>query len=527
MKHKKLIAFISFILFIAASFPLLDKNHAFADTDTVEISGTTVNVRSGPGLSYSVTGDLEQGQTATVVSKQGDWLEVRVDSQEGWIASWLTTADGDLEETTGNTIVSSVNDLNVRSQPDLSAAVLTKMNAGDQAEVVSTAGEWVEINFRNSRGFVSKQYISFAEESEEIVPPVKTESEEDLKEEKKAVISKVSSFEVAVNALNVRSKPDLSSKVQETVQKGQVFPVLSMAGNWVEIELAKDKIGWVYAFHGQLSDQTVETVKSDLNESVVILTDGTNLRTAATTSSEVASRANAGDKLAVLAKQGEWFQVSLPDGKTAFVAEWVVSTEEAFTKKQQSETPVRKKGTLNGLTIVLDPGHGGNDGGTVGVLKTQEKELTLKTAEILSQHLNAAGAEVVMTRQSDTYVDLRTRVSSSHQAGADAFISIHYDATEDSSISGFTSYYQHEYQKELAEYLNAELGKKLTLHDRGVQHGNYLVLRENKQPAVLVELGFLSNFNEERVLTSKQFREQAALGLYTGVINYFDAKLSE
>ncbi|MCH4825659.1 SH3 domain-containing protein [Planococcus halocryophilus] len=520
MKHKGLLAIISFILIIAAIFPLLDKNHVFADTGTVEITGTTVNVRSGPGLSYSVTGDLEQGQTASVVSKQGDWLEVRVDGQEGWIASWLTTTSGDAEKTTGQTAVSSVNGLNVRSQPDLSAAVLTKMNAGDRAEVVSTAGEWIEINFRNSRGFVSKQYISFAEET---VAPIETESTE---EEKKTAISKVSSFEVVVNALNVRSKPDLSSKIQDTVQKGQVFPVLSMAGNWVEIELTKDKIGWVYAFHGQLSDQTVETVQSDINESVVILTDGTNLRTAATTSSEVASRANAGDKLAVLAKQDDWYQVTLPDGKTAFVAEWVVSTEDAFAK-QQSETTVRKKGTLNGLTIVLDPGHGGNDGGTVGVRKTQEKELTLKTAEILSHHLNAAGAEVVMTRQSDTYVDLRTRVSGSHQAGADAFISIHYDATDDSSISGFTSYYQHEYQKELAEYLNSELGKKLTLKDRGVQQGNYLVLRENKQPAVLVELGFLSNFNEERVLTSKQFREQAALGLYTGIINYFDAKLAE
>lgn len=520
MKHKGLLAIISFILIIAAIFPLLDKNHVFADTGTVEITGTTVNVRSGPGLSYSVTGDLEQGQTASVVSKQGDWLEVRVDGQEGWIASWLTTTSGDAEKTTGQTAVSSVNGLNVRSQPDLSAAVLTKMNAGDRAEVVSTAGEWIEINFRNSRGFVSKQYISFAEET---VAPIETESTE---EEKKTAISKVSSFEVVVNALNVRSKPDLSSKIQDTVQKGQVFPVLSMAGNWVEIELTKDKIGWVYAFHGQLSDQTVETVQSDINESVVILTDGTNLRTAATTSSEVASRANAGDKLAVLAKQDDWYQVSLPDGKTAFVAEWVVSTEDAFAK-QQSETTVRKKGTLNGLTIVLDPGHGGNDGGTVGVRKTQEKELTLKTAEILSHHLNAAGAEVVMTRQSDTYVDLRTRVSGSHQAGADAFVSIHYDATDDSSISGFTSYYQHEYQKELAEYLNSELGKKLTLKDRGVQQGNYLVLRENKQPAVLVELGFLSNFNEERVLTSKQFREQAALGLYTGIINYFDAKLAE
>lgn len=523
MKRKGSIAIILSFLIIAGSLPLLDNDHALADTGTVEISGTTVNVRSGPGLSYSVTGDLEQGQTASVISKQGDWLEVRVDGQEGWIASWLTSNTDEEETASGQTGVSSANGLNVRAQADLSAAVLTKMNAGDKAEVISLTGDWVEIDFRNTRGFVSKEYMSLTDEAPQAEQPADAEKPE----EKKNAISKVSSFEIAVSALNVRSKPDLSSKIQQTVNQGQVFPVVSMAGNWVEIQLAEDKNGWVYAFHGQLSDQTAETVANDTKESVTILTDGTNLRTEATTGSEVASRADAGDSLPVIDKQGEWYQVSLPDGQAAFVAEWVVSSEDTVVEKEQTDVPDRKKGTLNGITIVLDPGHGGNDGGTVGVRKTEEKELTLKTAEILSHHLNAAGAEVVMTRQSDTYVDLRKRVAGSHQAGADAFISIHYDSVDDSSVSGFTSYYQHDFQKELAEYLNSGLGDKLTLHDRGVQHGNYLVLRENKQPSVLVELGFLSNFNEERVLTTNQFREQAALGLYTGIINYFDAQLGE
>ncbi|KAA0957819.1 SH3 domain-containing protein [Planococcus kocurii] len=523
MKHKGLIAIILFFLFIASSFPLLDNNHVSADAGTVEITGTMVNVRSGPGLSYSVTGDLEQGQTASVISKQGDWLQVQVDRQEGWIASWLTAASDEDQTATGQTAVSSVNGLNVRAQADLSAAVLTKMDAGDTAEIIGVADDWLEISFRNTRGFVSKQYIVSSDKDTTSEKPADSAESE----QKKEPISKVSSFEIAVNTLNIRSKPDLSSKIQQTGTKGEVFPVISMEGHWVEIELAKGKKGWVYAFHGQLSDQTAETVTSDAKEAVTILTDGTNLRSQASTDSEVVSRADAGNQLAVVDKQEEWYQVLLADGQTAFVAEWVVSTEETFSQKEQVDSPDRRKGTLDGLTIVLDPGHGGNDGGTVGVRKTQEKELTLKTAEILSRHLNAAGAEVVMTRQSDTYVDLRTRVAGSHQAGADAFVSIHYDATDDSSVSGFTSYYQHDFQKELAAYLNEELGKKLTLQDRGVQHGNYLVLRENKQPAVLVELGFLSNFNEERVLTSSQFREQAALGLYTGLINYFDAQLVE
>ncbi|CAM5196165.1 N-acetylmuramoyl-L-alanine amidase OS=Ureibacillus acetophenoni OX=614649 GN=SAMN05877842_102315 PE=4 SV=1 [Ureibacillus acetophenoni] len=104
------------------------------------------------------------------------------------------------------------------------------------------------------------------------------------------------------------------------------------------------------------------------------------------------------------------------------------------------------------------------------------------------------------------YVDLRKRVSIAHQYAADAFISIHYDATEDSTISGFTTYYYHDYQQELAQYVNDGLAKKVTLRDRGAQEGNYLVLRENYQNGILIELGYLSNPTEERVITTEFYR---------------------
>lgn len=145
--------------------------------------------------------------------------------------------------------------------------------------------------------------------------------------------------------------------------------------------------------------------------------------------------------------------------------------------------------------------------------------------ELLTSKLRSAGADVILTRESDIYVDLRKRVSISHQNGADAFISIHYDATEDSSISGFTTYYTNSYQQELAEYVHNGLSEKVTIRDRGVQPGNYLVTRENKQPAILIELGYLSNPSEERIVTTDYYREQATLGIYQGILDYFDAQL--
>ncbi len=127
-----------------------------------------------------------------------------------------------------------------------------------------------------------------------------------------------------------------------------------------------------------------------------------------------------------------------------------------------------------------------------------------------------------MTRESDEYVALRKRVSIGHQYEADAFISLHYDATDNSSISGFTTYYLNGNQKGLAESIHSGLASKIDLKDRGTQQGNYLVLRENRQKAVLIELGFLSNVSEERVITTEKFREQATLGIYQGILDYFE-----
>ena len=190
--------------------------------------------------------------------------------------------------------------------------------------------------------------------------------------------------------------------------------------------------------------------------------------------------------------------------------------------------PVKKNrvaGTLNGLTIVIDPGHGGYDTGTIGVNGTFEKSVTQRTSELLERKLKSAGANVVLTRNMDTFISLQKRVSISHQYDADAFISVHYDASIDSSINGFTTYYTHGYQRELAVAVNNGLDSTISLRNRGAQPANYLVLRENKQNAILLELGFLSNANEESKVNNENFREQATQGIYQGLITFFDNQL--
>ncbi|WP_432358448.1 N-acetylmuramoyl-L-alanine amidase [Sporosarcina sp. UB5] len=486
-----------------------------AKGETIIINTKSLNVRSGPGLTYPVIGSMKKGERAEVLSTSGDWFEIKSSSRTGWIASWLVVSDV-AKGLTEKTVVSKVNALNIRTEPSLSAAVIGQMNAGEAALSTGQRGEWASIVKNGMDGWVHTAYITELQESEN--SQARTENKADSKSPEQ--------FTVSVDALNVRKEPNLSSKKVALIRKGESYNVEEVDGNWVRLSLGKKSDGWVYSFHGTLGAKNiVDSNAVASNKKVTVLTNGTNIRSSATTSSSIVTRANAGEKFTVTGEENDWYTISLPSGETAFIAKWVVSTGDvALTEQHDKEKKTaRVPGTLKGLTIVVDAGHGGNDRGTTGMQGTDEKLLTLMTAELLSAKLKAAGANVVMTRESDTYVSLRKRVAISQQSDADAFVSIHYDANPDTSISGFTTYYTHNNQKSLASAINDGLASTITLRNRGAQPANFLVLRENRQNSILIELGFLSNPSEERILTTEMFREQATHGIYQGLLNHFDA----
>ncbi|MEK3981095.1 SH3 domain-containing protein [Psychrobacillus sp. FSL K6-2836] len=509
--HKMTIIFLCACLLM----PYLQVN---AQENEVTVNVDSLKVRSGPGLTYETIGAVTKNDKLDVIGKENDWLQVNFGSSTGWIASWYTTKES--LELTNKQIVSKVNRLNVRTEPTTSSAVIGQLHEGDSTNAYKSQEDWIEIDFQGRKGWIHQSYITVTEQT----ASKETNTTENV-------------FEVSVDALNVRSKADLTSKKIGLVNKGDQFSVVDSDHNWVQVELENGEKGWLYSFYGTLSTTSESIDAAQNNETITILYNGTNLRKDSTTSSEVVSRADAGTTFPVAEKINDWYKIILDNGQTAYVASWLVSsssttpnvTEESEdnseVEKEDKKDSTRKKGTLKGLTIVIDAGHGGNDRGTTGVLGTDEKDITLKTSELLSSKLQAAGANVILTRESDEYVDLRKRVSIGHQVDADAFISLHYDAIDNSSVRGFTTYYMHGYQKEFAKYVHSGLGNMISLKDRGTQPGDYLVLRENKQKAILIELGYLSNPSEERNVTTQNYREQATHGIYNGIINYFDAQL--
>jgi N-acetylmuramoyl-L-alanine amidase len=173
-----------------------------------------------------------------------------------------------------------------------------------------------------------------------------------------------------------------------------------------------------------------------------------------------------------------------------------------------------------GNTIVLDAGHGGTDPGAQRG-DIQEKEITLAIVEKLRKILRRQGAHVVMTRGDDTFVSLEERVKITNETAPRAFVSVHINSLESNdSISGIETYYLHPPSKALAASIHSALVKKLGAPDRSVRTARFYVVNHTPYPAVLAEVGFISNKEERDKLISFDYQQKVAEALAQGVIVY-------
>lgn len=197
---------------------------------------------------------------------------------------------------------------------------------------------------------------------------------------------------------------------------------------------------------------------------------------------------------------------------------------------------------IEGKRIAIDPGHGGHDPGAVGrVLKLEEKNITLAIALELRDLLTQAGAEVFMTRETDTLVDTTVKIGQHirndlwmrrdivNEWEPDFFISIHNNSWSDSVTGGIETYYNRHslnyiHSRVAAQKIQARLVDELGRRDRGVKYkqSSDAVLQVDF-PAVLAEILFISSIVEERILAEPNFPERAARALFLGIEDYFNS----
>jgi N-acetylmuramoyl-L-alanine amidase len=170
--------------------------------------------------------------------------------------------------------------------------------------------------------------------------------------------------------------------------------------------------------------------------------------------------------------------------------------------------------------IVVDAGHGGHDPGAMRG-DVQEKELTLGIALKLKKALEAKGARVVMTRSDDTFVSLEERVKITNSVQPDVFISVHINSLESTSnIYGVETYFQNGKSKTLADKVHGSLVANLAVPDRFVRKARFYVINHTPVPAILAEVGYITNKNERTRLISSDYQGKVAGALARGVMLY-------
>ena len=209
-------------------------------------------------------------------------------------------------------------------------------------------------------------------------------------------------------------------------------------------------------------------------------------------------------------------------------------------KKQQITTTVVKKPTQTTPIIlnppkttnntnsgkhkvVIDAGHGGTDVGATGG-GIYEKDITLDVSKRVEAILKQRGYQVKMTRPDDKFVSLQDRVTINEGYSPDIFVSIHVNSSVRPEITGVETHYYHQYSMSLAQTVHSAFASAVQSPNRGLFKSKFYVINHTTCPAILVEIGFISNANERAQLVSEKRKQATAKSIADGIDNYFKQK---
>lgn len=172
--------------------------------------------------------------------------------------------------------------------------------------------------------------------------------------------------------------------------------------------------------------------------------------------------------------------------------------------------------------VVIDPGHGGQDPGAIGIGGLREKDVVLDISRQVASLLEQQGVQAIMTRDSDYFVTLEGRTVMANRANANLFVSIHANAISLSrpDVNGVETYYLQSGQALAQSIQNSILQTFPYMRNRGVRQARFYVLRNSRMPATLVETGFVTGEQDAALLSDPRWRSQMAGAIARGILNY-------
>ena len=198
-----------------------------------------------------------------------------------------------------------------------------------------------------------------------------------------------------------------------------------------------------------------------------------------------------------------------------------ITISKGVSEEVKTEKPNRKGAVKN--KIVLDAGHGGTDYGAIreGI---NEKDITLEITQRVDAILRSKGYQVSLVRSDDTFVSLEDRVTYCENEGPEIFVSIHVNSAVSNDPNGIETHWYHDYSKDLAEIIHKHMTKEVKANDRGLFKSKFYVINHTTMPAVLCEIGFLSNSTERNELITEARKQKTAKAIAEGIIEYLKGR---
>lgn len=412
--------------------------------------------------------------------------------------------------------------LNVRTGPSTKYKVLFSIKKNTKVTKVSTSGKWYKIKHGKKTGFVSAKYLKVVKKPVVVsyvsVPKKKTYF-----------------YVTEKTGLTMRKGAGVSySRSGMTVPFEAKVQILKQHKNgWIQAKY-KSKTGWINASKSYGFSSTTNlnyTVVKNTKKSYIILKGNSlNIRKLPNVIAPSIGKVGKGYSAQILrtASNG-WVEIQYSNKERGWLSS---NTKLSVVSNKINTVSDDVEGTLVGLTFVVDAGHGATDGGAPGKdlngNKVNEKTLNLKASQAIQTAIQNAGGKVLMTRDGDTFLDLKDRANFAKGKKANAFISVHHNSAGTAAAAGFESFYSNKTNsKEFAEAVHDGVIESVkeeypTVKDRQLKAVDYYVVRYNSVFATLLELGFLSNKAEVSRVNTNKYRTAVADGVVNGLLKYYD-----
>jgi N-acetylmuramoyl-L-alanine amidase len=476
-------------------------------------------VRSGASTSYKKVAILQKGKTFSAINtftnSQGEvWYRIEYSGgRYGWINSTVVTASP-----VAVSVVKYVGTKNANVYRGASFGYKVKDNL-DYGEKVTVLGEFINAYDQKWLNVKTAEGITGWTPSWEIY-------------------TSLSSVPLVYNASSPKLYKGASTSYAEAGKITSGAPLIKLwsFNEWYNVETLSGVRGWILKSH-----VSTTSPKGLLNP--LITKENTTTHhikwEKAKAVSAIKYTVPASNQLLI---SGDIATIDLPASVLGITSTKVINNSNGtkslqinldsrytFTLRNYENTidlKVMKKG-LSGKKIIIDAGHGDFDPGAIGPSGTREKDVNLAVAKYLKTELQNYGATVLLTRSTDIFLELSERTDIANRSDYDAFVSIHSNSFSSTSRGTETFYdtsvnFNGVQSKLMAQDVQTALTKHVGTYNRGIKDNDFFVTRENELPSILVELAYLSNPNEEKLLKSDSFRRKAAAGIRIGLQNFFN-----